>query len=68
VAAAVIAAVAYAIGDALGDPSPIQRAFGIAIATLPGLAAYALCLLLLRVRETGQLIGLIRRPRPEAAV
>jgi len=68
VAATVIAAVAYAIGDALGDPSPIQRALGIAIAALPGLAAYALCLLLLRVRETGQLIGLMRRPRPKAAV
>ncbi|HEX9374223.1 MAG TPA: lipid II flippase MurJ, partial [Roseiflexaceae bacterium] len=67
--AAVIAVLASGLDGALDDPSPLQRLLALSVAAAPGIAAYALCLVLLRVRETGQILGLLRRPpREEPAV
>ena len=65
VAAVVVAAVASGLGGALDDPAPLQRLLGLAIAAVPGVATYALCLVLLRVRETSQILALLRRPPRE---
>jgi putative peptidoglycan lipid II flippase len=65
VAGAAIWASAGGLAGALDDPSAAARLGGLVLATGVGVLVYALCLVALRVRETSQILGLLRRPARE---
>ena len=61
VAAAAMAAAAASLAGMLEGPSAASRLMGIVLAAGGGVATYAVALVVLRVRETGHIIGLVRR-------